>query len=299
MKRTYAVMGATGHIGTVLTQQLLKKGHKVKAIGRDPSKLNALKALGADIVIIKDFNLPDALTAAFKGADAVFSFIPPGYDMENFTAYQNQVGEAIKTAIEKNHIPYVVNLSSIGAHLPKGTGPIEGLHLQENRLNAIPNLNVLHLRPGYFMENLLWSIPIIKQMGANGSPLKGDLPIYMVATEDIGIKAAEFLDRLDFKGHAAFEFCGPRALNLQEATQMIGKSIGKPDLKYIQFPYADGEKGMIASGMKVGTAKLMIDMYKAFNEGHLNPTQQLNSDHTGKTTIEQFSRTFAQHYGNN
>lgn len=295
-KKTFVVVGATGHIGTVVAECLLKKGHHVKALGRDPKKLEGLKTLGAEVVILPDFTNQEVLTKAFKGADGVFSFIPPAYGEDKMVAYQNKVGEAIKTAIEKNKISYVINLSSIGAQLASGTGPIKGLHDQEKRLNSIPNLNVVHLRPAYFMENLFWFIPLIKQAGISGSPVKGDLPIPMIATKDIGLKAAELLDQLNFKGQTVFEFGGPRLVTLEEATKIIGKAIGKPDLKYVQFSYTDGEKGMTSSGMKPDTAKQMIEMYKAFNEGSLEPTQKLQGEHQGKTSLEQFSEVFVKNF---
>jgi hypothetical protein len=42
-------------------------------------------------------------------------------------------------------------LSSYGAHVPQGTGPVTGLHTSEQKLNAIGGLNILHLRAAYFM----------------------------------------------------------------------------------------------------------------------------------------------------
>lgn len=67
--------------------------------------------------------------------------------------------------------------------------------------------------------------------------MRGDLPIPMAATRDIGAKAAEFLAGLQFRDHAAFERFGPRLVTMQEATTVLGKAIGKPDLKYVQFSY--------------------------------------------------------------
>ena len=162
-EKKFVIMGATGHIGEVLVKQLLKLGHNVTALGRDWNKLSALESQGAQQETIEDFANTSALTGAFKDADAVFSFTPPGYSVDNIGSYQDKVGEAVKTAIQKNHIRYILNLSSIGAELPEGTGPIKGLYRQEQRLNLIADANVLHLRPGYFMENLLWLIPFLKK----------------------------------------------------------------------------------------------------------------------------------------
>lgn len=292
-KRTYVVMGATGNIGRVLTENLLKQGHQVKALGRDQKKLSALKAKRAETVLIESFDQLAVLNNASKGADAFFSFIPPANTVDNFEAYQDKVGESIIAAIQKNNIPYVLNLSSLSAHLSEKTGPIKGLYRQEQRLNSLKGVNVLHLRPSYFMENLFWSIPVIKQYGVLATAFKENLSIPMVATLDIGIKAAEFLDRLDFKGSLAFEFVGPRAVTLSETAKLIGSVIGQPNLKYIQAPYAEVEKGMIASGVSPNFAKIMVELYKALNDGLCEPTQKITPDHQGKTTLEHFLKIFA------
>lgn len=297
-RKTFTIMGATGHIGHVLVQELLKLGNRVKALGRDQKKLNVLKSQGAKVIASHDFIEETALTEAFEGSDAIFSFIPSFYSSENFEAYQDHVGKAIKSAIQSSGVRYVLNLSSIGAQQSEGVGPIKGLHRQEQRLNNLPDLNVLHLRPGLFMENQLWSIPVIKQSGVIGFPLRGDLPLLMVATKDIALIAAQFLDRLDFKGHEVFEFGGPRPLTMIEVTKILGKAIGMPNLQYMQFPYQEARREMIEAGMQSNTANLMVEMYQAINEGRCQPTQKISPEHKGKTTMEEFSKIFAEAYKN-
>lgn len=294
--KSYAILGATGHIGSALVQNLLKRGHNVKAIGRDEIKCGDLESCGAEVIVIKDFSNASELAEAFKGVDAVFSFIPPAYTAGDIASYQDKIGEAIKSAIQKNKIHYIVNLSSIGAQLPEKTGIIKDLYRHEQRLNSLSDVHILHLRPGYFMENLLFMIPMIQQSGSLSSPVRGDLPIPMIATKDIANKAAEFLDKLDFKGHTIFELFGPKAITLVEAAKVLGKSINKPDLHYVQLAYQDAEKAMQAMGMKKSATGLMIEMYRGMNEGLIHPTQKMAMDHLGKTTIEEFARTFAQEF---
>lgn len=294
-KFTFAIMGATGHIGHELTEELLKKGHKVWALGRDAHKLQMLKNKGAEI-LSGDFTDSALLLKAFKGCHAVFSFLPPGYDVNDMEVFRDNIGESIAQAIAKAKISHVINLSSIGANLSSGTGPIKALHRQEERLNSISNLNVLHFRPDFFMENLMGFLPGIKSPGIIAAALKSDLPIPMVATRDIALKIAEFLGVLKFTGSSVFEFVGPKEITMLEATKEIGKAVGKVDLKYVQLSHDDAEKAMIASGMKHQVAKLMVDMQKAFNEGLIKPTQQMTAEHKGKTTIEEFAKVFSQLY---
>ena len=87
-KFTFAIMGATGHIGHVLAEELLKKGHKVRALGRDKHKLQELKSKGAEI-ISGDFTDHALLSKAFRGCHAIFSFIPPAYTADDFEVFQS------------------------------------------------------------------------------------------------------------------------------------------------------------------------------------------------------------------
>ncbi len=288
-------MGATGNIGSVVAQDLIQRGHEVRALGRNKRKLEAMEAFGAKPYPV-DLDQPASLAKAFKGANAVFSLIPPFYEAEDFGAAQDRAGESIVKAISEAQNPYVLNLSSLGAHLSEGTGPIKGLYRHEQRLNQLKDVNIMHLRPIYFMENQLAAIPLIKAEGINGSPLKGDHPIPIVATHDIGLKAAEFLDRLDFQGINVFELIGPEAVSLEKVTSALGEAIGKPDLRYFQFPYDEAKKAMLESGLKPNVVDLLLEMDKSFNEGKIQPTQELTEDHQGSMTIQDFAPVFASVY---
>ncbi|HTC19410.1 MAG TPA: NAD(P)H-binding protein, partial [bacterium] len=220
-KKTYAIMGATGHIGHALSEKLLGMGHAVRALGRDAKKLSALKAKGAE-TLSPAFDDAKGLAEAFKGADGVFVMIPPNYAADDFSGYQDKSGEAIAQAIAQSGVKHVVSLSSIGAEQPSGTGPIAGLYRQEQRLNKLSGVDIVHLRPASFMENQFWSIPVIKGNGINGSATPDKIPLPTVATQDIGAKAAELLDGLHFKGHEAFDFAGPREYTMAEVTTALG-----------------------------------------------------------------------------
>jgi len=295
--KTFVILGATGNVGGPLAEQLLAKGHKVRAIGRDRAKLESLSAKGAQIVAAERFDRNDSWARSFDGADAVFSFIPPGMQADDYGVFQDEVGEAIRSAVAAHGVRRVLNLSSIGADLPEGTGPIKGLHRHEKRLNSLSGVDVLHLRPSYYMENLLIAIPLIKQMGLSGSPLVGDVPVEMVAARDVGIKAAALLDEGTFRGQSVFELEGPRAWTMTEATAVLGAAIGKPDLKYMQFAYDAARMGMIGSGLKPGLVDLVIEMNKAFNDGIVRPTQEITAEHRGSTTLDEFAPVFARAFG--
>jgi uncharacterized protein YbjT (DUF2867 family) len=289
----YVITGATGNTGSEIARRLLQSGKKVRAIARDKNRLKSLEAQGAEI---REGSLDDSkfLANTFEGSTAVYSMIPTDQRAEDLFAYMNRIGESIYKALRQSKVPNVVNLSSIGANLPSGTGPISGLHHQEQRLNQL-EANVLHLRPTFFMENFLVDIPTIREMGIMGSPARPDVILPMIATKDIGDVAADRLNHLDFKGKAHLDLLGPRDVGFAEAAKILGAAIGKPDLPYVQFSYEDAEKGMVQAGISPDIAKKYVEMYSAFNENIIKPIPRKPENIT-PTTIEQFAKIFADAY---
>jgi uncharacterized protein YbjT (DUF2867 family) len=288
----FVITGASGNIGNQAAEILLSRGEKVRVVGRDAAHLRKLVDNGAEAAI-GDMSSPPFLIESFTGADALFTMIPPHYSADNFRAYQNDIGTNITNAIRKSGVRFVVNLSSQGAELQGGTGPILGLRDQEQRLNGLADVHVLHLRPTYFMENLLMNIPLINQRGVAGSAVRGDQKFAMIATKDIAAKVAERLVRRDFTGKSVQDLLGQRDLTLNEAIGIIGSKIGWPELKYVQFPYEDAEKGMVAMGLSPDVSRLFVEMSAALNEGLFAAGRPRTPENTTPTAIEEFAETFA------
>jgi len=289
----FVITGATGHIGSQAAGRLLSRGEKVRVVGRHAGRLEPLVAGGAEAAV-GDLGDGAFLTEAFTGAAALFAMIPPNHGAQSFRGFQNEVGESIAAAITAAGVTHVVNLSSQGADLASGNGPILGLRDQEERLNRLAGVHVLHLRPAYFMENLMMSIPLILKTGMTGSAVRGDQPIAMIATCDIADRVAEHLVRRDFTGKGVEDLLGPRDLTLREATAIIGRAIGKPDLKYHQFNYTEAELGMLAMGMGRDAARLFIEMSRALNEGRFAVGRPRTDRNTTGTTLEMFAEDFAR-----
>ena len=284
----YTILGATGNIGKKIVETLVAKGEKVRMVARAADQLRPLVGKNAE-AFAGDILDTGFLTRAFTGAEAVFTLVPPSYKAENFLSYADKVGESIAKALQAAKITQVVNLSSVGGDLPSGTGPITGLHRQEERLNRIKGLNVLHLRAAYFMENLLGGIELIRTKGINGSAVRGDLRMPMIATRDIAAFAAERLMKRTHAGASVVYLLGPRDLTLTEATTTVGIKIGLPDLTYVAFPYADAEKGLIAAGLSPDMSRLYVEMSRAFNEGRISVKR--GDGISTPTTLDEFCAT--------
>ncbi|HAR46904.1 MAG: hypothetical protein A2X56_09125 [Nitrospirae bacterium GWC2_57_13] len=291
----YAILGATGHIGSTIADILLTKGEKIRVIARSVDRLRPLVKRGAE-AFAGDAADPAFLTKAFKGADAAFTLVPPNLTAKDFLAYADTMSKSIAKAVKDGKVKYVVNLSSIGADLPEGTGPIVGLHRQEERLNKIAGLNIVHLRAAFFMENLLMNIDLIRTKGIAGSAAKGDIAFPMIATKDIAQVAASLLVKRDFKGSSVRYLLGQRELTHNEAITILGSRIGKPDLAYAQFPYDGAEKGLTTAGLSPDMSRLYIEMTRAFNEGRVKTGLVRTPESTTPTSLEEFAEVFDMLY---
>jgi uncharacterized protein YbjT (DUF2867 family) len=279
----YVILGASGNTGSIIANSLLSAGKKVRVVGRDSGRLQRFVDKGAQ-AFTATVSDAAALTKAFSGARAAYLMLPPAKSREE----QERDSDAIAKAVRESGLRYAVHLSSYGAQVAEGAGPVSGLHSSEQKLNAIDGLNVLHLRAAYFMENNLAAIGMIHGMGIFGNALLPDLKIPMAATRDVGDYAAQCLLHLDFSGKQTRELLGERDLSMTEAIAVIARGIGKPDLRYEQFPYDQVEQALTQLGVPPKGAAMYIEMYKAINAGVLVPLEPRSPENTTPTSFERF-----------
>ncbi|HLI35535.1 MAG TPA: NmrA family NAD(P)-binding protein [Terriglobia bacterium] len=283
----YAITGATGNTGKVIVEKLLARGEKVRVIGRDAARLAPLVQKGAE-AFVADVTDSSAMVQAFTGARAVYVMIPPNLAAPDARAYQEQVSDSLAQATEKAGAEYAVLLSSVGADKTERTGPVVGLHNFEQKLNDIARLKALHLRAGYFMENLLPQVNVIKSFGMMAGPVRADLKLPFIATRDIGAFAAEALLALNFTGKQTRELLGQRDATYHEAAAVVGKAIGKPDLTYSQLPLSQLKPALTQMGMSTSMADLLLEMAEALNSGYMAALEPRSAQNTTPTSIEQF-----------
>jgi uncharacterized protein YbjT (DUF2867 family) len=292
----YVIMGATGNTGSVVAEKLLARGEKVRVIGRDAKRLEPFTQKGAE-AFVADATNAGALTKAFSGAKAAYAMVPPNIGAPNVRAYQEQVSDALAAAIEKNGLRHAVVLSSFGADKPEKTGPVVGLYNLEKKLNRIPGLNALYLRAGYFMENILPQVGVIKSFGDMAGPVREDLPLPMIATRDIGAAAAEALLKLDFEGKGPRELQGAGDVAYLEVARIVGAAIGKPDLAYKQMPAEQLKPALLQMGMSSSMAELLLEMADALNSGYMRVLEPRSRQNTTPTSLETFiSEVFVPTY---
>jgi uncharacterized protein YbjT (DUF2867 family) len=290
----YVITGAAGNISKPLSEILLEKGHEITVIGRNAENLKELTNKGAKAAI---GNLEDAelLSNTFRGADAAYIMFPPQYAALELKAYED-LALHYSTAIKQSGIKNIVVLSSIGAHLPEGVGPVTGLYLAEQVLNKLADVNILYLRPGYFYTNLFANIGMIKGMNIVGNN-SGDADNTIILSHpiDIATAAAEALSSLNFKGHSVqYLFSDERKQG--ELAKVLGSAIGKPELPWVSFTDEQSLGGMIGAGVPETMAKKYVEMGASMRSGKMFEDYRKHTPLEGKIKLEDFARDFAAAY---
>ncbi len=290
------VLGATGNTGSVVAQRLLDAGESVRVVSRSRERLQPLVDAGAEPAV---GDLQDAgfLKETLREAAGVYALIPPKFDAPDMRGYQREVAQNVASAVRANQVPYVVTLSSYGAHLPDGGGVVSGLYPLEQHLNDIEGTHVTHLRAGYFFENFFGSIPVIKDQGVlGGFPIAGDAKMDMVWTRDIGNTAADKLLQKDFTGNNVLFLGHERSYSLDQAATILGKAIGKEDLNYVAFPADGAKQAMMAMGFSESLADQYVEFSQAASQGKLMEDNANHPKKNAETSLEDFARIFAKAY---
>lgn len=289
------VTGSLGHISRPLVEKLTAAKHDVTVISSNADRKNEIEALGAKAAIGSVSDLA-FVTDTFKGADAVYTMVPPTFSASNWKEHIAGIGKIYARAIADAGVKKVVNLSSIGAHMPDGCGPVSGLYQVEQALNALEGVHVKHLRPGFFFYNFFANIGMIKHMGIIGGNYGEGTRLIVADTSDIADVAAEELLHLSFEGKSVKYIISDEKTTDQVAA-ILGKAIGKPDLKWVNFSDADTLGGMLQNGVPEDVAKNYAEMGAAMRSGEMAAEYNKSRAATfGKNNLETFAPVFAAAY---
>ncbi|MCW3089182.1 MAG: NAD-dependent epimerase/dehydratase family protein [Ferruginibacter sp.] len=293
----YVITGGAGHIGHPLAQALLNGGHEVIVIGRTPEKLQSLVDAGVKAAIgsIEDESF---LAATFTGADAVYLMIPPNYGVENLRHFQNTIARNYVAAITAAKVKYVVVLSSIGAHMKNGAGPVDGLADLEDLLSRLEDVNVKFLRPAYFMYNLFNMIPMIKNMHIMGGNFGGNEEKLVLAhTNDIAEAAVQELSELNFSGHSV-RYIASDEKTTNEIAEILSAAANK-ETPWVLFSDEQALEGAKQAGFSETLAEAFTTMGKAIREGKMQEDYWKNHPTLSHTKLEDFAKEFEQAFNAN
>lgn len=281
----YVIAGVSGNTGSVVATTLLAAGKTIRVIVRDAAKAEPWRARGAEVAIA-DIDDQAALTRALTGATGAYLLLPPpGWTQTGIAADRKAKTQSLLGAVRAAKPGHVVLLSSVGAELPDGTGPIKYIHAVEQGLRDA-GVPATFLRAASFMEN--WGA-MLQGAIAGGALYFGaadGLRYGQVATEDIGKTAAQLLLEGP-RGVRVVELTGPADLSLQDTAEVLSKVAGKP-IKGVSVPPAAMVQALIGQGASAELADSFGEMVAGINSGaikfHGTPIR-------GSITLEQRLRS--------
>lgn len=259
----YAVAGVTGKTGSVVAEELIRRGRQVRVIVRSEEKGETWKQRGAEVAVAS-VDEPESLTRALTGVEGAYLLSPTELGSPDLIERGRVVGDAFARAIRGSGVKHVVFLSSIGAQHEQGTGPIRSLHQIEQRLIPL-GVGVTLLRPTYFIENWGSSLGPAASDGVLPSFLPEDLRFAQIGTRDIGVAAADALEQ-PASGVRIVELAGPQDYTPAEVAAAVGRILGR-DVKVAAGPLDAVVPAFTSFGMSEHVAGLFREMYEGLING--------------------------------
>lgn len=290
------ITGSLGHIGKSLAEILTKKGYYLKVISSNPNRKDSIEELGATAAI-GDLEDTAFLVENFKGADAVFTMVPPNnyFDQKlDLINYYKRLGENYAKVISEAKVKHIVNLSTIGGHLNKGNGILKGAHYVEEALNSLASeISITHIRPTSFYYNLYGHMETIKSDGIIYTNY-GNQPIPWVSPKDIAEAVGEELIGLN-QGRKV-RYVASEELTGDQTVEILGKALGKR-LKWQIISDEEVTNGLKSAGMNPEIAEGLTELYAGLRTGLLTEDYKKNKpEPMGKVKLKDFTEEFAQVY---
>ncbi|HVW95298.1 MAG TPA: NAD(P)H-binding protein [Mucilaginibacter sp.] len=287
------ITGSLGNISGALATQLVKAGHEVTVVSSSENRRKEIEAIGASAAIgsIEDV---DFLSRAFSGADVVYTMVPPQPVSDDYKGFIRKTGQSYAAALKAAGVKHIVNLSSIGADLPSGTGPIAGMHQVEEALNALEGVVIKHLRPASFYYNFFNNIGMIKHAGILGANYPADTRLVLVHPKDIADAAFEEITS-PFAGNKV-RYVASDEKTAGEVTAILGNAIGKPGLPWVQFTDEESIAGMQQGGLSEDVARNLTEMGSAMRSGIVWEDYDRHKPDLSGRKFEAFAIEFAGSY---
>ncbi len=261
----YVVAGVTGHTGKAVAEALLAKGAPLRVIVRSEEKGAAWKKRGAEVAV-SSLEDAGALNRTLAGASGAYLLLPPNYTADDFLDAMRQTADALGWAARASNIAHVVFLSSVGAQLPSGTGPIQALRYAESALGPAAR-NLTLLRPSYFMENWSEAVQGVLADGALHSFFPAGFAFPMIATADIGRIAADSL-LAPASGRRILELEGPQDYSPEDIAAAFAAATRRP-VHVAVHPLEAMIPALTSAGLKPGIAALLAEMTGAIASGYV------------------------------
>lgn len=283
-----AITLPTGKIGSKLTTELLGRGgHELVLLTRNRKKVEQWVNRGARVFegLLEDQAF---FTRATVGVDALFMVLPMDSRSESLTRDCTQIVDSAVNAIRKNNIERVVFVSSLGAHLNEGTGPVLYLRNAEEKLRAAAQ-HLTVLRPAFHMDQFLGWIHDIADHHEFYRPFPESTAIPMIATRDVATFAADVLTDRKWSGQRVLPLCGPKDYSFGEAAKILGKALNM-EVRHVELDSKKMAEKLRQRGWSEEAVKRHVELQKTLAQGRLMDDLPRAQWRKSATTFEQFAK---------
>jgi uncharacterized protein YbjT (DUF2867 family) len=279
------IAAASGNIGRRTAEKIIQAGAETILLARHPEKLADLVTQGATVKPISSDDT-QGLIEATQNADALFWLTPPKLDAPSLRDWCIQTAMAAAKAVRENGVKRVVNISGIGAGSASNLGTVSFGGNVESIFNQT-TANVLHLRPGYFMENFLDQVEFIRRDDTVYFPYASDHDIPWISTDDIGDEAAKYLLNDGWAGHWTRNLMGSENLTLFETTAVLSQVLNRP-IKYVQVTIESIQQRLALTGATPDVQRELGNLYRALGNPDGVYATVRTPEAVTPTTFEQF-----------
>jgi NAD(P)H dehydrogenase (quinone) len=257
---TFAVTGATGHLGRLAVTTLLDRGvpaGDVVAVVRDSDKAQSLAAQGVQ-VRVADYTRPDTLVPALAGVDRLL-LVSSNAVGEREAHHRNAIEAAKAAGVQR-----IVYTSLL--HADTSTTPLGVEHRATEQMLRESGLASVVLRNGWYVENYTDQLPQYLAAGAIIGAA-GDARVAAAPRSDYAAAAAAaLLD--DTAESAVYELGGP-AFSLPDLAAALSE-VGGHELPYRDVSLEDFRAGLLAAGLDAGTADFVTALENGTARGELD-----------------------------
>lgn len=257
------ILGATGQIGSMLIDNLIKKGQSVRAVVRNSPKAEALRSKGAEVSIADYFDV-EALKKAFQGGSTAFLLTPENPESQDFIGETKTIINNYREAILASGITRIVGLSSNGAQHESGTGNLMASYMLEHAFSDL-EIEQVFVRPSYYYSNWLGYLELVKEYGILPTFFPPEMKVPMVAPPDV----AEFLSEVitcKTPQERIYEITGPHAYSSLDIAKIFGEVLNRSVILQQVLP-EEWESTLIQAGFSKDGAKNLVLMTKAVIDG--------------------------------
>ena len=257
------ILGASGQIGSMLVQNLLRAGQEVRAVVHNSLKEQDFRDQGADAATADLFDV-ESLKKAFRGANTVFLLTPEDPGSNDFIGETRSILKNYRDAVLSTGISRIVGLSSMGAQHPAGTGNLEASYMLEHAFEGIDNEQIF-IRPAYYFSNWMGYLELIKEHGILPTFFPPDMRLPMIAPPEVAAFLAGVM-KGDRQGERVYEIVGPCEYNAFEIAKIFEEVLGRA-VSVQPIPPESWEETLMQAGFSKDGARNLMLMTKAVMDG--------------------------------